>query len=183
MFFVSLFFDGKKFNMIAIETWYIINKISIGSNSQEVQYHVLKCSDIVSCRSSLYCHQSLLLHIWYLWCLSNACKPAERRSQGYQLEFLFNYYIKMLQRHQRQSSLMKVWESILHGLQIYPFSPELLKDVVEVGHYYTTSNKLRRILDDCCYKYVPCPYGFWFYFKMSWFDLTEISRQNNNGRV
>ncbi|KAH1234049.1 Protein NRDE2 [Glycine max] len=76
----------------------------------------------------------------------------ERRSQGYQLEFLFNYYIKMLQRHQRQSSLMKVWESILHGLQIYPFSPELLKDVVEVGHYYTTSNKLRRILDDCCYK-------------------------------
>ncbi|XP_020231564.1 protein NRDE2 homolog isoform X1 [Cajanus cajan] len=76
----------------------------------------------------------------------------ERRSQGYQLEFLFNYYIKMLQRHQRQSSLMKVWESILHGLQIYPFSPELLKDVVEVGYYYTTSNKLRRILDDCCYK-------------------------------
>ncbi|KAH1152400.1 hypothetical protein AAZX31_16G195400 [Glycine max] len=76
----------------------------------------------------------------------------ERRSQGYQLEFLFNYYIKMLQRHQRQSSLMKVWESILHGLQIYPFSPELLKDVVEVGHYYTTSNKLRRILDDCSYK-------------------------------
>ncbi|KAL9324380.1 hypothetical protein ACSQ67_009237 [Phaseolus vulgaris] len=76
----------------------------------------------------------------------------ERRSQGYQLEFLFNYHIKMLQRHQRESSLMKVWESILHGLQIYPFSPELLKDVVEVGNYYTTSNKLRRILDDCCYK-------------------------------
>lgn len=76
----------------------------------------------------------------------------ERRSQDYQLEFLFNYYIKMLQRHQRQSSLMKVWESILHGLQIYPFSPELLKDVVEVGHYHTTSNKLRRILDDYCYK-------------------------------
>ncbi|XP_014514785.1 protein NRDE2 homolog isoform X2 [Vigna radiata var. radiata] len=76
----------------------------------------------------------------------------ERRSQGYQLEFLFNYHIKILQRHQRESSLMKVWESILHGLQIYPFSPELLKDVVEVGHHYTTSNKLRRILDDCCYK-------------------------------
>ncbi|XP_052722907.1 uncharacterized protein LOC108345693 isoform X3 [Vigna angularis] len=76
----------------------------------------------------------------------------ERRSQGYHLEFLFNYHIKILQRHKRESSLMKVWESILHGLQIYPFSPELLKDLVEIGHYYTTSNKLRRILDDCCYK-------------------------------
>ncbi|XP_027358649.1 protein NRDE2 homolog isoform X2 [Abrus precatorius] len=73
----------------------------------------------------------------------------ERRSHSYQLEFLFDYYIKMLQR---QSSLMKVWESILLGIQIYPFSSELLKGVVEVGHLYTTSNKLRRFLDDCCYK-------------------------------
>ncbi|XP_061356034.1 uncharacterized protein LOC133300491 isoform X2 [Gastrolobium bilobum] len=76
----------------------------------------------------------------------------ERRSHSYQLEFLFNYYIRMLQRHQKQSSLMKVWESISQGLQIYPFSPELLKSAVEVGHFYTTSNKLRRILDDFCYK-------------------------------
>ncbi|KAH1207217.1 Protein NRDE2 [Glycine max] len=68
------------------------------------------------------------------------------------IEVLNQAFSMMLQRHQRQSSLMKVWESILHGLQIYPFSPELLKDVVEVGHYYTTSNKLRRILDDCSYK-------------------------------
>ncbi|RDY01351.1 Protein NRDE2-like protein, partial [Mucuna pruriens] len=68
------------------------------------------------------------------------------------IEVLNQAFSMMLKRHERQSSLMKVWESILHGLQIYPFSPELLKDVVEVGHYYTTSNKLRRILDDCCYK-------------------------------
>lgn len=84
----------------------------------------------------------------------------------------------MLLRHQRQSSLMKVWESILHGLQIYPFSPELLKDVVEVGHYHTTSNKLRRILDDYCYKYVPYPS-----IHLSVFYHTEILRQNSNGRV
>lgn len=72
----------------------------------------------------------------------------ERRSQSYQLEYLLNYYIKMLQRHQRQASLSKVWESISQGLQIYPLSPELLKGVVEVGHFYTTSNKLRQMLDE-----------------------------------
>ncbi|XP_019430339.1 PREDICTED: protein NRDE2 homolog isoform X1 [Lupinus angustifolius] len=76
----------------------------------------------------------------------------ERRSHSYQLEFLFNYYISMLQKHQRQSSLVKVWESISQGLQIYPFNPDLLKGVVEVGHLHTTSNKLRWMLDDFCYK-------------------------------
>ncbi|AES86890.2 putative siRNA-mediated silencing protein NRDE-2 [Medicago truncatula] len=76
----------------------------------------------------------------------------ERRSHSYQLEFLFNYYIRMLQRHQKQSGLMKVWESVSQGLQLYPYSPELLKGVVEVGHFHTTSNKLRRILDERCYK-------------------------------
>ncbi|MED6139315.1 hypothetical protein PIB30_082672, partial [Stylosanthes scabra] len=76
----------------------------------------------------------------------------ETRSHSYQLEFLFNYYIRMLQRHQSQSSLAKVWESISKGLQMYPFSPELLRGVVEVGHLYTTSNKLRRVLDEYCYK-------------------------------
>ncbi|XP_058722605.1 uncharacterized protein LOC131594475 isoform X2 [Vicia villosa] len=76
----------------------------------------------------------------------------ERRSHSYQLEYLFNYYIRMLRRHQKKSSLINVWESISQGLQMYPFSPELLKGVVEVGHLHTTSNKLRRILDECCYK-------------------------------
>jgi len=74
---------------------------------------------------------------------------------------------------------MKVWESILHGLQIYPFSPELLKDVVEVGNYYTTSNKLRRILDDCCYKYVPFPYSFMIFFK-GCHGLIRQKFQDNN---
>ncbi|KAI4347330.1 hypothetical protein L6164_008147 [Bauhinia variegata] len=76
----------------------------------------------------------------------------ERRRHSYQLEFLLNYYIRMLQRHEKQSSLSKVWDSICQGLQIYPFSSELLKGLVEIGHLYTTSNKLRWMLDDHGYK-------------------------------
>ncbi|PQQ15421.1 protein NRDE2 homolog isoform X1 [Prunus yedoensis var. nudiflora] len=76
----------------------------------------------------------------------------ERKSRSYQLEFMFNFYMKMLWRHRGQSSLSKCWESILQGLQIFPFSPELLNDLIEVGHLYTTPNKLRWVFDDCCQK-------------------------------
>ncbi|XP_008240390.1 PREDICTED: protein NRDE2 homolog [Prunus mume] len=76
----------------------------------------------------------------------------ERKSRSYQLEFMFNFYMKMLWRHRGQSSLSKCWESILQGLQIFPFSPELLNDLIEVGHLYTTANKLRWVFDDCCQK-------------------------------
>ncbi|BFG33257.1 hypothetical protein CerSpe_195310 [Prunus speciosa] len=76
----------------------------------------------------------------------------ERKSRSYQLEFMFNFYMKMLWRHLAQSSLSKCWESILQGLQIFPFSPELLNDLIEVGHLYTTPNKLRWVFDDCCQK-------------------------------
>ncbi|WJX71933.1 hypothetical protein P8452_55870 [Trifolium repens] len=99
-----------------------------------------------------------------------------RRSHSYQLEFLFNFYIRMLQRHQKQSSLMKVWESVSQGLQMYPFSPELLKGVVEVGHFHTTSNKLRRILDECCYKK---PSVVVWLFALSY----EMSRGGSNHRI
>ncbi|XP_004515233.1 uncharacterized protein [Cicer arietinum] len=100
----------------------------------------------------------------------------ERRSHSYQLEFLFNYYIRILQRHQKQSSLMKVWESVSQGLQIYPFNPELLKGVVEVGHFHTTSNKLRRILDECCYKK---PSVVVWLFALSY----EMSRSGSHHRI
>ncbi|XP_057446756.1 uncharacterized protein LOC130738675 isoform X2 [Lotus japonicus] len=100
----------------------------------------------------------------------------ERRSISYQLEFLFNYFIRILRRHQRQSSLLKVWESISQGLQIYPFSPELLKGVVEVGHFHTTSNRLRRILDDCCYKK---PSVLVWLFTLSY----EMSRGGSHHRI
>ncbi|KAG6676062.1 hypothetical protein I3842_15G134600 [Carya illinoinensis] len=76
----------------------------------------------------------------------------ERRSHSYQLEYLFNYYVRMLQRHHEQSSLSKAWESISRGLQIYPFSPELFGALVEIGLIYTTSNKLRLMFDNFCHK-------------------------------
>ncbi|KAK4567397.1 hypothetical protein RGQ29_003261 [Quercus rubra] len=76
----------------------------------------------------------------------------ERQSHSYQLEYLFNYYVKMLQRHHKQLSLSKVWESVIRGLQIYPFSPELFGALLEIGHLYTTPNKLRWMFDDFCHK-------------------------------
>ncbi|XP_050258228.1 uncharacterized protein LOC126703307 isoform X3 [Quercus robur] len=77
----------------------------------------------------------------------------ERQSHSYQLEYLFNYYVKMLQRHHKQLSLSKVWESVIRGLQIYPFSPELFGALLEIGHLYTTPNKLRWMFDDFCHKW------------------------------
>ncbi|KAK2655649.1 hypothetical protein Ddye_008701 [Dipteronia dyeriana] len=76
----------------------------------------------------------------------------ERRSCSYQLEFLFYFNLRMLLRHHKQSSLSKVWETILHGLQIYPYSPVLFNTLVEIGNLYTTPNKLRWIFDDHCHK-------------------------------
>ncbi|EEF34680.1 nuclear exosome regulator NRDE2 isoform X2 [Ricinus communis] len=76
----------------------------------------------------------------------------ERRRHSYQLEFLFNYHIRMLLRHHKQSSLSKLWDSILQGLQIYPCSSELFKVLIEIGHLYTTPNKLRWMFDDYCHR-------------------------------
>lgn len=147
-----------KFNMNAIGRWHIVNTNCTGHTRRlqgasvlvyhvEAVYHVIRVD-------LFYCMHHKIQYCWfgYLSYLFECLQHAERRSISYQLEFLFNYYIRILRRHQRQSSLLKVWESISQGLQIYPFSPELLKGVVEVGHFHTTSNRLRRILDDCCYK-------------------------------
>ncbi|XWS60805.1 hypothetical protein CRYUN_Cryun07bG0068800 [Craigia yunnanensis] len=76
----------------------------------------------------------------------------ERRSQNHHLEYLFNYYIKMLQRHHEQFTLSKAWESVTHGLQIYPSSSELFNALVEISCLYTTPNKLRWMFDDYCHK-------------------------------
>lgn len=76
----------------------------------------------------------------------------ERRSNSYQLECLFNYYLKMLQRHHGQLGLSKIWDSILHGLQTYPYSPELFSALVEISHLYTSPNKLRWTFDELCHK-------------------------------
>ncbi|XVF09402.1 hypothetical protein REPUB_Repub07fG0089400 [Reevesia pubescens] len=76
----------------------------------------------------------------------------ERRSQSHHLEYLFNYYLRMLQRHHGQFTLSKAWESVTHGLQIYPSSPELFNALVEISCLYTTPNKLRWMFDDYCHK-------------------------------
>lgn len=72
----------------------------------------------------------------------------EKRSQSHQLEFLFNYYLQILQKHHKQTRLSKFLESISLGLQIYPSSPELFTALVEISHLYTVPTKLRSILDD-----------------------------------
>ena len=96
--------------------------------------------------------QFIMLSFFFFFSLSLCYNPTERQSHSYQLEYLFNYYVKMLQRHHKQLSLSKVWESVIRGLQIYPFSPELFGALLEIGHLYTTPNKLRWIFDDFCHK-------------------------------
>lgn len=76
----------------------------------------------------------------------------ERRSQSSQLEFLFNYYIKLLQKQYKQAKPSRVFESILQGLQIYPYNPKLFAALVEIGCLYTVPNKIRLMFDELCQK-------------------------------
>ncbi|MBA0648431.1 hypothetical protein Goklo_016158 [Gossypium klotzschianum] len=76
----------------------------------------------------------------------------ERRSQSHHLEYLLNYYVRILQRHREQFTLSKAWDAVTHGLQIYPSSPELFKALVEISCLYTTPNKLRWMFDEHCHK-------------------------------
>ncbi|CAH9122186.1 unnamed protein product [Cuscuta epithymum] len=71
----------------------------------------------------------------------------ERRRNSHHLESLFNYYLNMLSKHHRQVKLSKVWQSIVDGLQIYPFSTKLYGALVEISHLYCSPNKLRVIFD------------------------------------
>ncbi|XP_077230808.1 uncharacterized protein LOC143863910 [Tasmannia lanceolata] len=76
----------------------------------------------------------------------------ERRSQSCHLEFLLNHYIEMLQEHLKQSKLSQVWDTILQGLQIYPYNPKFFAALIEVSCLYTVPNKLRQIFDEYCNK-------------------------------
>ncbi|XP_042501686.1 nuclear exosome regulator NRDE2 [Macadamia integrifolia] len=76
----------------------------------------------------------------------------ERRHQSSQLESLYNYYIRMLQKHHKQLKLSAITESILQGLQIYPYNPKLFAAFMEISYLYTVPNKLRWIFDDFCHK-------------------------------
>ncbi|RAL46346.1 hypothetical protein DM860_015339 [Cuscuta australis] len=72
----------------------------------------------------------------------------ERRRNSHHLEFLFNYYLNMLSKHLSEVKLSKVWDSIVDGLQIYPFSPKLYAALVEIGHLYSSPNKLRVVFHE-----------------------------------
>ncbi|KAF2548786.1 hypothetical protein F2Q70_00023217 [Brassica cretica] len=71
-----------------------------------------------------------------------------RRSQSHQLEILFNYYVRMLQRHQDDVTLSKLWKPISDGMQLYPFNPELYRALVDICNHRMTSHKLRMMFDD-----------------------------------
>ncbi|KAK9278602.1 hypothetical protein L1049_028175 [Liquidambar formosana] len=100
----------------------------------------------------------------------------ERRRQSYQLEFLFDYYVRMLQKHYKQSRLSKVWDAISQGLHIYPFSPKLFNSLVEISNLYTVPNKVRLIFDDYCHKK---PSVIVWLFALSY----EISRGGSQHRI
>ncbi|KAL3628942.1 hypothetical protein CASFOL_027988 [Castilleja foliolosa] len=76
----------------------------------------------------------------------------ERRRYSRQLEFLFNFYVRMLYKNRMELKSSKIWEAIVKGLQIYPFNPQLHKALVEISHLYTSPNKLRWTFDDFCQK-------------------------------
>ncbi|CAH2053448.1 unnamed protein product [Thlaspi arvense] len=71
-----------------------------------------------------------------------------RKSQSHQLELLFNYYLRMLQRHQDGLTLSNLWKPITEGLQLYPLSPELYEALVDICNHRMTSHRLRMMFDD-----------------------------------
>ncbi|CAA2938938.1 NRDE2 homolog isoform X1 [Olea europaea subsp. europaea] len=76
----------------------------------------------------------------------------ERRRQSYQLESLFEYYVRMLCENHAEWELAKVWEAIRKGLQMYPSNPNLYSALTEISKLHTSPNKLRWIFDDYCHK-------------------------------
>ncbi|EOA29757.1 hypothetical protein CARUB_v10012846mg [Capsella rubella] len=71
-----------------------------------------------------------------------------RKSQSHQLELLFNYYVRMLQRHQDDLTLSQLWKPISEGLQQYPLNPELYRALVDICNRRMTSHRLRMMFDD-----------------------------------
>ncbi|XP_074269561.1 uncharacterized protein LOC141592695 isoform X2 [Silene latifolia] len=76
----------------------------------------------------------------------------ERKRRSYQLEFLLNYQVRMLEKHHKEATMSKLLQSVLSGLQIYPFNPELFCSLVHLSHLHTVPNKLRWIFDDLWHK-------------------------------
>ncbi|KAJ0987304.1 hypothetical protein J5N97_005660 [Dioscorea zingiberensis] len=72
----------------------------------------------------------------------------ERRSRSLQLEFLWVYYIGILQKYHKQLKFSRLWENIQHGLQLYPYNPEMLNTMVEISSLLTVPNKVRLVFDE-----------------------------------
>lgn len=78
---------------------------------------------------------------------------SERRSRSLELEFLWVYYIGILQKHLKQLKFSRVWENIQHGLQLYPNNPEMLDIMVEISYFSTVPNKVRLVFDEYIERY------------------------------
>ncbi|GMH12003.1 hypothetical protein Nepgr_013844 [Nepenthes gracilis] len=76
----------------------------------------------------------------------------ETKSRSCQFEYLFSYYVRMIQKHHEQAKLPKMLHSISQGLLIYPFNPLLFRSLIEFCSKYTVPNRLRQILDNHCRK-------------------------------
>ncbi|GFP88473.1 protein nrde2 homolog [Phtheirospermum japonicum] len=109
--------------------------------------------------AALICSSALFEELTFGWAsaleiLENSFTMVlpERRRHSRQLEFLFDYYVRMLYKNRMELKSSKVWEAIVKGLHIYPFNPQLHKALVEISHLYTSPNKLRWTFDDYCQK-------------------------------
>ncbi|KAJ8457921.1 hypothetical protein OPV22_030847 [Ensete ventricosum] len=88
----------------------------------------------------------------------------ERRSQSLQLESLWVYYIKVLERHLKQFKFSRIWKTTLQGYQIYPYNPKSFRAMLQVNYHYSVSSKVRHLFDECCQRY---PSVIMFLFALS----------------
>ncbi|KAL9263204.1 Nuclear exosome regulator NRDE2-like protein [Drosera capensis] len=71
----------------------------------------------------------------------------ETRRGSYHMEFLLNYYLTVVERHHDQAGMKKLFSCISHGLQIYPYNPQLFRSLLDVCSAHIVPNKLRQFLD------------------------------------
>ncbi|KAL8464762.1 hypothetical protein ACS0TY_034316 [Phlomoides rotata] len=109
--------------------------------------------------AALICSAALFEELTYGWASaleilehSFTMVLPERRRNSRQLEFLFTYYARMLYKYRMDVKISKAWESIVKGMQIYPFNPHIQHVLIEISHLHTSPNKLRWTFDDHCQK-------------------------------
>ncbi|URE46950.1 hypothetical protein MUK42_32857 [Musa troglodytarum] len=100
----------------------------------------------------------------------------ERRSQDLQLESLWVYYIKVLERHLKQFKFSRIWKTTLQGYQIYPYNPKSFRAMLQVNYHYSVSSKVRHLFDECCQRY---PSVIMFLFALSF----EIGGAGSEHRI